>query len=184
MDRRLLEEMRRLVANYPRFTWPPFTCTSPGVVVVAQVRAPGCVDAVAQFLAMGVSKDALARSLLACVERQSARRLCPDCRDRRALDPEVAREFGLVDVVEAGVAGRCDVCADGFVGRRLLYGVWMMDPALTKAIGAFEPPGKLMMEWNAGNPLSLSSAAKAAVASGEVVVEDVTRFLAPTREPE
>lgn len=153
-----------------------------GATVVAQIRQVGAVEALLKLAGLGLSREALARSLLCVVERVSLRRVCLRCADKAPLGEEHAKRLYLEPGVQVSRPASCDVCGDGFLGRRMVFGAWVADDALRKGILAMEAPGAPLREWNAANPLSLAHAAADAVLSGEVFPEDALALSAPPEE--
>ena len=143
-----------------------------GAVVVAQTRAPGGVEMLLHLVELGLSRDSLARALLGMVERVALRRLCPHCRTSREATSEEAELLGASVPLEVGRSQRCDVCGDGFLGRRVLYGLWPMDEDLGQRIRSLEPPGTALIEWRDRHPLSVKGAVREAVLAGDVLLED------------
>jgi general secretion pathway protein E len=141
------------------------------------------VEALLQLLEFGLKPHALARMLLGLVERLALRRLCPHCRAARTVTPEEAALLALSTAAPVWESHGCDICGDGFLGRRMLYGVWPMDEALTGRIRAIDPAIKptiaALTEWRNSNPLSVSVAAREAVLAGEVTFADAQLLLTP-----
>ena len=134
-----------------------------GAVVIARVRAGGGLEALEQLLRFEVEREALARSLLGLIERAVLRRLCPHCRGGRVLQAGEAEELGVAEGVEIGVRDACQVCGDGFLGRRAVFGLWPADESLAAWIRAPEAPP---VQSQGG--LSLAHAVRQAVLEGEV----------------
>jgi len=148
-----------------------------GAVVVAQIQVSGGAEALLQLVKFGLSRDGLARALLGIVERVALRRLCPHCRTVRRVTPAEADLLGVSPSAEIWESGNCKVCGDGFLGHRMLYGVWPMDEELAGHIRALEPPGTPLMEWRDRHPLSVGMAAREAVLGGEATLEDARILL-------
>ena len=148
-----------------------------GALVVADIQAPSAVEALLQLVALGLSKDSLARMLLGVVERVAVRRLCPHCRTARPMSADEAELLGVSPPAEVHDKGGCGVCADGFLGKRTLYALWIADDELRERIRTVEPPGEPLVEWRGRNPLSLRHAAREAVLAGEVALADARSLL-------
>ena len=148
-----------------------------GSLVVAQVRAAGGVEALVQLRDYELNRDGLARSLLGLVERMGMRRLCGHCRARRPVE---ADEAALLDVSEDAAvweARGCDVCGDGYFGRRMLYGVWVMDESLAALVRSPEGVVEGLEAWRDSNAFSLGHAAREAVLAGDITVDDARPWL-------
>jgi type II secretory ATPase GspE/PulE/Tfp pilus assembly ATPase PilB-like protein len=151
--------------------------SSSGAVVVAQVRGAGGVEAILRLLDFEVSRDSLARALLGVVEHLAVRRLCPQCKAARVVTPEEAEALSASSSAQIWEARMCESCGDGFLGRRMLYGLWSVDEEFTRYIRNPELSTAELAEWRDRSPYSINVAAKEAVLNGEVSFDDVKLLL-------
>ena len=121
----------------------------------------------------------LARALLGLVERASLRRLCPHCRVARTVTPEEAACLGLPDTAQIYESPGCDVCGDGFLGRRALFGLLQMDGELADLIRSADVSAAALEAWRGQGALSLPVSVRATLLSGEISPEDAGTFLRP-----
>jgi len=146
-----------------------------GTLVVAEMRAAGAAEALLHLLTLAPSREVFARTLLGAVERVALRRLCPHCR------VAVESADGAARPARTYVSGTCEVCGDGFLGRRAVYGVWIADAELADLLRRPDLPAEALFAWDGGNPLSLRAAATEAVAAGDVALEDAETLLTQPR---
>ena len=147
-----------------------------GAFVVAQLRTPGGVEALQLLIGHGLSRDALARTLLGVVERAALRQLCPHCRVRRDASAE---EGALLGALSAAVweARGCEACGDGYLGRRMVYGVWPADGALAEAIRLPDVSAVRLSQLRDESEVCMRTAVREAVLAGQVSIEDARMLL-------
>ena len=100
-------------------------------------------------------------------------RLCPQCAQRRPLRDDEAERLGAEVGDEVGTPAGCSACGNGFVGRRLVYGLWPADAEVAAWIAdpqADPPLPPIGFE-------SLTAALCRAVLDGEATPEEVLVFL-------
>ena len=137
-----------------------------GALVIAQMSASSALSALAALVADEVDRRAIANSLLGVVESRAFRRLCPHCRVlRSATDAEIG-QTGLDSGAQIAEPQACDRCGDGYLGRRLLFGVWPWDETLAAWLSASEQASEPVPMPPAG--LALEQAARQAVLTGEI----------------
>lgn len=148
-----------------------------GAVAIAQMRSPGSVEALLTLIGYGLSRDGLAQTLLGTVERIAFRRLCPHCRVSRPSTVEEAELLGISNSAEIWESQGCLTCRGGFLGHRMIYGVWAVDEDLAGLIRSLEPPGVLLNRWCEKNPFSAEVAVREAVLAGDVTFKDARILL-------
>lgn len=119
-----------------------------GALVLAQVMAGSAPAALRTLTGWGIAADGLTAQLLGAVERRSARRLCPSCRQPGRSADEPFRAAG------------CGACDGGDAGHRAVVGL---------------VPGADLTAWLgddsvdvSGGDLGLTAAIGRAVVAGEV----------------
>jgi type II secretory ATPase GspE/PulE/Tfp pilus assembly ATPase PilB-like protein len=150
-----------------------------GALVVAGVRAPGAAAALVYLIGLAPCREAFSQALVGVVERMAMRRLCPDCRVPCEIDPDEAEWLGVEPSARAYSNGQCDTCGDGFLGRRGVYGIWLVDDELAGLVRAPELPAEAIDRWDCQNRLSLRVAIREAVLAGDVTLADARRLLSP-----
>ncbi|MDA0745221.1 MAG: ATPase, T2SS/T4P/T4SS family [bacterium] len=156
--------------------------TSAGAVAVAQLRASGSVQALLWLLDNGLTRDALGRALLGVVERVALRRLCPHCRTARTVTPTEAKLLSVDSNVEIHEPAGCETCGDGFLGRRICYGLLPMDEDLARLLSTPDPLEHPLAAWRNQNPLSAANAARECVLAGETSLDDALPLLVATEQ--
>lgn len=154
-----------------------------GAMVVAQARAAGFVEAILNWVDLGVNKEGLARVLLGGVERRALRQLCVHCRVPRETTSDERMLLGAETTTVFEPVG-CDVCGDGFLGWTRRFGVWPLDAVFLQAVRTVERPGMPLVEWGTQNALSLSGAVKAAAVNGDVWCHDIWALIDLHKEVE
>lgn len=153
-----------------------FEGVSSGVAVVAQIRAASGLDGLRQLLSWEIDRHLLSQNLLGVAEWIRLRRLCAHCRERRSLEPHEAREIGVQEGSPVGVRKGCQVCGDGFLGRRTVYGLWRVDRELATWIRT--PEASLeQLEGHLSGDLSLRHTVRQAVLDEEVEWEEAAAVL-------
>ncbi|MHB1263422.1 MAG: GspE/PulE family protein [Gemmatimonadaceae bacterium] len=88
-----------------------------GHMVLTTLHTTSAAGAVPRLLEMGAEPYVVASAISLIVSQRLVRVLCPDCKRPAPLPPEVARRFGLQDVVVYAAVG-CPRCRNvGFRGR-------------------------------------------------------------------
>jgi type II secretory ATPase GspE/PulE/Tfp pilus assembly ATPase PilB-like protein len=72
-----------------------FDMASGDQLVIVSVTATDAVDAVAQLLKLGVSRNALSRAVVGVLAGRLIRRLCPRCREAFATPPDLAAKLRI-----------------------------------------------------------------------------------------
>ncbi|MCA1946360.1 MAG: GspE/PulE family protein [Desulfovibrio sp.] len=134
--------------------------------------APG---AVTRFAEMGVEPYLIASTLLLAVAQRLVRRICPDCKEAYAADPELFKVLGVrLSRGEPRLfrAKGCPVCSDsGYKGRGGVYGVRVVHQAVQQLILRGASSGeikKACLEAGALRTLRMDAAMK--------VLEGVTSY--------
>ena len=148
-----------------------------GSLVVADVQAAGAIEALLRLVAMEVSREGIATTLLAIVERRALRRLCPHCRAARPLADGEAAQLAADPGTQVFEPAHCDICGDGFLGRRMLHGLLLADAELPGLIRTLEPPAQPLFEWRRRSPHGLAHAAPYAILAGDVALRDAALLL-------
>ena len=150
-----------------------------GATAVAQVRAFSSREALFQLFRFEIDRHGLARALLGAVERVSLRRPCPHCRIARTPTAEEADLFGLLPGAQVSSRKGCPVCGDGFLGRRVIFGLLQADEELAAIIRSAEPQSTAWGTWDRRMSESLWGAAREALLSGDATPEE-TKVLHPS----
>ncbi|MFT5088155.1 MAG: type II secretory ATPase GspE/PulE/Tfp pilus assembly ATPase PilB-like protein [Candidatus Latescibacterota bacterium] len=146
-----------------------------GALVIAQISASGNLPALESLASGGSDRQVFVRALLGMVESVALRRLCPHCRTMQPASDDAVEKVNIEPGVAIGEAQGCECCGDGYLGRRLLFGVWPLDEQLVEWASTLEPravpPAPL-------GELSLQQAMRLAVLDGEVHWSEALPYLA------
>lgn len=103
-----------------------------GHLVLATLHTNDAVSAVTRLGDMGIEPFLLSSSLLGVLAQRLVRRLCPDCRLREAVDPELGLPAAITHLYHP--VG-CPNCAQtGYTGRLGIYELLEINPELAAAI--------------------------------------------------
>ncbi|MCG8454772.1 MAG: GspE/PulE family protein [Holophagales bacterium] len=109
-----------------------------GHLVLSTLHAESAVGVFPRLIDLGVEPFLAASATLASLGQRLLRRLCPQCRHRRSLEPELARRLagrGLTFGAEPWIAEGCSDCAyRGFTGRLAVFEILELDGELRRAI--------------------------------------------------
>ena len=156
-----------------------------GALVLASLRAPTAAAAAAVLLDMGLAPWPLSLSLLAIIESQPVKALCPHC--RRVVPPNSPLAEPLRTMLPAREGpfyspGGCEQCGGaGFAGRVTLCNLWHAQDGLSQAIRrATTAEAVAQVAAEAGCGAFLHTAVALAV-HGDIGIEELVSLLA--RQP-
>jgi hypothetical protein len=156
-------------------------------LIVVGVRAADAVDAIEKLLALGVSRDQLARCLLGSLSQRLIRKLCPQCGDPQPVSPELLQRLKrtaeeVPSIKRASPHGGCRTCAGRqYMGRTAIFEL-AAGPTVKQAI-AKGVDGKVLRQAAARDGMRpLADAGLAMVAAGECSLEELQRVFAVKKE--
>ncbi|HMO84245.1 MAG TPA: GspE/PulE family protein, partial [Lacipirellulaceae bacterium] len=110
-----------------------------GHLVFSSLHTNSAAGVITRLIDMGVLPYQVTATLKLCVAQRLVRRLCPQCRQRRALTPSEAVALGAPQLAGATVydPGRCAACGErGFKGRVGIFEMLPIDEATATLIVA------------------------------------------------
>jgi type II secretion system protein E len=109
-----------------------------GHLVFSTVHTNDASGAATRLLDMGIEPFLVASSLIGVLAQRLVRTLCPNCKVPYKPTPEQMRQIGLYPE-ESGTttlyrAGRCDLCRDGYLGRKGVFELLAVDEDVRRQI--------------------------------------------------
>ena len=104
-----------------------------GHLVLSTLHTNNSLSTIERLLDMNVERYLLSSALEGIVSQKLARRLCPNCRKKRATTPFERETFKKAlgkDVKETWEAVGCDECTNGYKGRLAIQEVLLIDQEL------------------------------------------------------
>ena len=118
-----------------------------GHLILSTLHTNDAASAITRLLDMGVEDYLLTSTMNGVVAQRLVRKLCPDCRERRAPMPELGRKLGLCEDMAQGPfyhAKGCEACNHtGYRGRTSIIEVLPMSDPIRHAILASADAGAL-----------------------------------------
>ena len=145
---------------------------SGGALVIAKIGASGAADAIRRLIDLELPCQTLAPVLLAVAERATLRRLCAACRVARAVREEEAALLRCAPTAEICERKGCEICGDGFEGRRMIHGLRLVGSEMTQLLRSEESLDEALALLDKDEPLSLRAAAREAVLNGDVSLDE------------
>ncbi len=150
-----------------------------GHTVLTALNVSGAVEVIVRLRDMGVERFLIADMLAGASGQRLARKICPDCREDYAPDPEHLRAAGLSTSNDGPFTrGKgCEKCGGlGYRGRTLLLEAFETDANLRRLIADDAPSDALWAAaFGAGD--SLWDDARGKIRAGVTTVEEAARVL-------
>jgi type IV pilus assembly protein PilB len=107
-----------------------------GHLVFSTLHANDSAGATARLIKMGVEPFLIASSLLCVVAQRLVRTICPECRERKEVSPEVLQRLSKEQGIKDFFKGRgCIKCFySGYKGRRGLFEILLMNEDIRRLI--------------------------------------------------
>ena len=109
-----------------------------GHLVFSTVHTNDAAGAATRLLDMGIEPFLVASSLIGVLAQRLVRTLCSNCKVPFKPTPEQMREIGLYPEDSTATtlyrAGRCELCRDGYIGRRGAFELLMVDDEVRRQI--------------------------------------------------
>jgi len=135
-----------------------------GHLVLATLHTNDAASAVTRLTDMGIEPYLLASSLLGVLAQRLVRSLCMACRSTTADTPGRYRAVG------------CERCRQtGYQGRRGIYELLLVNPALQEKIHERRPDAELLICAQAAGMLTLRDDAQRWLESGVTTLEEIIR---------
>jgi len=109
-----------------------------GHLVFSTVHTNDAAGAATRLLDMGIEPFLVASSLIGVLAQRLVRTLCPNCKVPYKPTAEQMREIGLYPedstVTTLYRAGRCELCRDGYLGRKGVFELLIVDDEVRRQI--------------------------------------------------
>ena len=153
------------------------TAALAGQTVLATVHSNDATRTIDRLVEFGVARHSLAAALTAVVAQRLVRRLCPNCKRRQAIPPEL-RPL-LVDCEGTWfVATGCSACeGHGYSGRTAVFEILSIDDPLRESIAAGASSSVLAQLAKDRGHRSLFDDAAAKLAAGVTSFSEVERVV-------
>ncbi|MBI3706228.1 MAG: Flp pilus assembly complex ATPase component TadA [Proteobacteria bacterium] len=149
-----------------------------GHLVLSTLHTNSALGAIGRLLNMGLPDYLIANSLIAVSGQRLVRRLCPHCRKRKRIDPELARHVGVEPGTEVYAAVGCEECGDiGYRGRLPVGEYLILNAGVRQAILENPTDEALMTEARKIGFKSMLDDGLAHALGGTTTVEEVVRVV-------
>jgi len=149
-------------------------------IVLCRMTANDCVNAIQNFLDMGIQPFLVAAAVASIINQRLLRKLCPACRVPYPADADIQKEIGmrLKEGTKFFRARGCNQCENtGYVGVQVLFEVYAPSEELNKLIVAKEPVQKVRQQALQEGMVSLKMDGILKAMHGLVTLEDVLNAL-------
>ncbi|MBF9151160.1 type II secretion system ATPase GspE [Novosphingobium jiangmenense] len=148
-----------------------------GHLVLSTVHTNDAAGAVTRMRDMGVEPFLLASTLRAVIAQRLVRRLCPHCREERALDPGMADVLGMKAGRTVHSAKGCGECGQtGYQGRVGVFEALRVDDAIRQMIHDNADEAAITRHAFADSP-TLAKAVRRMVKDGITSPEEAARIM-------
>jgi type IV pilus assembly protein PilB len=157
-----------------------------GHLVLSTLHTNDAMATITRLTDLGIAPYMLASSLHLIIAQRLVRRVCAECAEPYAPDPEMLRALQLSASSTSFRRGRgCAACRkSGFAGRMGVFEVLAIAPEIAKLIETKAPESALRAQARADGTKSLAEHAAERVSAGVVTAEEVLRVVdvtAPVR---
>ena len=153
-----------------------------GHLVFSTLHTNDAPSALTRLVDMGVKPFLVAASVQAILAQRLIRVLCPHCKEEYSPDESELRSIGLSSGDVAGAVYRskgCDRCSSGYLGRRGIFELMVMDDELREMCFRQEPTLKIReYAQRSGGMFSLRQDGARKVLEGHTSIEEVLRVVA------
>ena len=148
-----------------------------GITVLVHVEHATAAGGLTALAESGLGWRALHRYFRAAAEFVSIPRLCPDCREPRAMRADEAQTLGEPKAKHVYSAVGCEQCDGGFLGSRAVWGLLLADDLeITDSLD-----GETLLKQADGETFasdtSLAAALRSAVLAGDTTFDCIESFL-------
>jgi general secretion pathway protein E len=111
-----------------------------GHLVLSTLHTNTAAGAITRLQDMGVERFLITAAVNGVLAQRLVRKLCPECKAAVDLPPEVLKKTGLEPFMESGShtiyeAAGCEDCKQtGYRGRMAIHELFVLDPAIQRAI--------------------------------------------------
>ncbi len=146
-----------------------------GHLVLSTLHTNDAAGAISRLIDMGIEPFMLGSSLIAAQAQRLYRKLCPACRKKTTIEPNVLKVnhidpdfFNGVDIYKAG---SCPRCSNGYKGRGAVMEVLLVDEPIRQSVIARETTTQIRNAAIRNGMVSLKQAALERVKDGITSLE-------------
>ncbi|PIE23370.1 MAG: pilus assembly protein PilB [Planctomycetota bacterium] len=153
-----------------------------GHLVFSTLHTNDAPSALTRLVDMGVKPFLVAASVQAVLAQRLIRVLCPHCKEEYSPEDSDLRSIGIGPADLSGAVYRakgCDKCSSGYLGRRGIFELMVMDDELREMCFRQEPTLKIReYAQRSGGMFSLRQDGARKVLEGHTSIEEVLRVVA------
>ncbi len=147
-----------------------------GHLVLSTVHTNDAVGAITRLRDMKIEPFLLASSLRAVIAQRLVRRICPECKVERPIEPGAADALGLAKKATVARGEGCAACGNsGYKGRIGVFEAVRIDEEIRRLINEGADEGRIARHAFKDAP-TLASAVRDLVAAGETTPEEAVRI--------
>ncbi len=151
-----------------------------GHLVLSTLHTNDSLTTIERLIDMGVERYLLSSSLSGIISQKLARKLCPNCRKKRATNEYEKKLFKTVlnkEVNEIYVADGCEECSNGYKGRIAIHEVLLINDEIKNAINTNMDREKLRTLVYNSDVITLLQDGLEKVESGLTTVEELLKII-------
>ncbi|GAB2883421.1 ATPase, T2SS/T4P/T4SS family [Uliginosibacterium flavum] len=153
-----------------------------GHLVYSTLHTNSAVATIARLFDLGLKPYVVATALEGIIAQRLVRRVCPDCAEQAAPDPQIIKKLGpsFAPITKITRGRGCGTCSgSGYRGRIALYEVLTPDDALRDRIGSGASVLDIRRDLRAAGQRSITEHAAERVSAGVTTPEEILRVLGP-----
>lgn len=148
-----------------------------GHLVLATLHTNDATGAVTRLIDMGVEPFLISSSLEAVLAQRLVRKICADCRESYALEPEMLSQLGVTESFECFRGQGCNKCSGtGYYGRHGLFEWLPLSEPMREKISNRESTMAMKRQAAAEGVGSLRDAGIEALRLGITTVDEVLQY--------
>lgn len=148
-----------------------------GHLVLATLHTNDATGAVTRLIDMGVEPFLISSSLEAVLAQRLVRKICADCRESYALEPEMLSQLGVSELFECFRGQGCNKCSGtGYHGRHGLFEWLPLSEPMREKISNSESTMAMKRQAAAEGVGSLRDAGIEALRLGITTVDEVLQY--------
>jgi general secretion pathway protein E/type IV pilus assembly protein PilB len=157
------------------------TAATTGHLVLSTLHSNTAIGAIPRMRGLGLDSLSIAESLVAVVSQRLVRTICPQCREEYTPSEAEIRYLGTHP--ERLFRGRgCATCGmTGYLGRTLVYEIFIVSPELRTLLEAEAPLAELEATAQAQGFRSMFQVGVDKALQGDTTVAELMRVLGTTR---
>jgi len=115
-----------------------------GHLVLSTLHTNDAPSALARLVDMGVEPFLISSSVIGVLAQRLVRSICDKCKEKYAPSDAVLRDLGIAEKVEFYRGKGCNKCKKtGFIGRRGIFELLIIDEEIKKMINSHAPADEI-----------------------------------------